>query len=52
MADDLAIDAFRAMRLQQHGYRIWTKAIPAEITPWNRSGYYWNSIDSVECEVV
>jgi hypothetical protein len=36
MADDLAIDAFRAMRLQQHGYRIWTKAIPAEITPRNR----------------
>jgi hypothetical protein len=36
MAEDLAIDAVRAMRLQQHGYRIWTKAIPAEITPRNR----------------
>jgi Methyltransferase domain len=36
MADDLAIDAVRAMRLQQHGYRIWTKAIPAAITPRNR----------------
>jgi hypothetical protein len=36
MPDDLAIDAVRAMRLQQHGYRIWTKAIPAAITPKNR----------------
>jgi len=36
MADDLAIDAVRAMRLQQQGYRIWTKMIPAEITPRNR----------------
>lgn len=36
MADDLAIDALRAIRLQQHGYRIWTKAIPANITPKNR----------------
>jgi hypothetical protein len=36
MADDLAIDAVRAMRLRQHGYRIWTKVIPAEITPKNR----------------
>ena len=36
MADDLAIDAVRAMRLQQQGYRIWTKAIPAEVTPRNR----------------
>jgi DMSO/TMAO reductase YedYZ molybdopterin-dependent catalytic subunit len=23
-----------------------------ESTPWNRSGYYWNGIDTVECEVV
>jgi hypothetical protein len=23
-----------------------------EVTPWNRSGYYWNGIDTVECEVV
>jgi hypothetical protein len=22
-----------------------------EATPWNRSGYLWNGIDSVECEV-
>jgi hypothetical protein len=36
MTDDLAIDAVRAMRLQQHGYRIWTKMIPSEITPRNR----------------
>jgi hypothetical protein len=36
MPDDLAIDAVRAMRLAQHGYRIWTKTIPADITPRNR----------------
>src|SRR5262249_61985116 len=23
-----------------------------EVTPWNRSGYLWNGIDTVECEVV
>jgi Methyltransferase domain len=32
----LAIDIARAVRLQQQGYRIWTQAIPAEITPKNR----------------
>lgn len=32
----LAIDIGRAVRLQQRGYRIWTQAIPAEITPKNR----------------
>ena len=32
----LAIDIGRAMRLQQHGYRVWTQSIPAEITPKNR----------------
>ena len=32
----LAIDIRRAVRLQQKGYRIWTQAIPAEITPKNR----------------
>ncbi len=32
----LAIDIGRAVGLQQHGYRIWTQAIPAEITPKNR----------------
>jgi hypothetical protein len=32
----LAIDLMRAMRLSQHGYRIWTQAIPAGITPKNR----------------
>jgi hypothetical protein len=31
-----AIDLVRAMRLAQQGYRIWTQAIPAEITPKNR----------------
>jgi hypothetical protein len=36
MRDDLAIDAVRAMRLQQHGYRIWTKTISADVTPRNR----------------
>jgi hypothetical protein len=32
----VAIDIVRAMRLQQQGYRIWTQAIPATITPKNR----------------
>jgi predicted RNA-binding protein with PUA-like domain len=32
----VAIDIMRAMRLEQQGYRIWTQAIPAEITPKNR----------------
>jgi len=32
----LAIDIERAMRLQRAGYRVWTQAIPAEITPKNR----------------
>ena len=32
----LAIDIVRAMRLAQQGYRIWTQAIPAGITPKNR----------------
>ena len=32
----LAIDVVRALRLQQHGYRVWTREIPAEITPKNR----------------
>jgi methyltransferase family protein len=31
-----AIDILRALRLEQQGYRIWTQAIPAEITPKNR----------------
>jgi hypothetical protein len=36
MPADLAIDATRATRLRQQGYRIWTKTIPAEVTPRNR----------------
>jgi hypothetical protein len=32
----LAIDIVRAMRLTQAGYRTWTQAIPADITPKNR----------------
>jgi hypothetical protein len=31
-----AVDILRAMRLEQRGYRIWTQAIPATITPKNR----------------
>jgi hypothetical protein len=31
-----AIDIVRAMRLTREGYRIWTQAIPAAITPKNR----------------
>jgi hypothetical protein len=34
--ESLAIDLARAFRLQQHGYRIWTQMIPAEVTPKNR----------------
>jgi hypothetical protein len=32
----LAIDAVRAQRLAQHGYRVRTQTIPREITPKNR----------------
>jgi hypothetical protein len=31
-----AVDILRALRLEQRGYRIWTQAIPAAITPKNR----------------
>jgi hypothetical protein len=31
-----AIDVMRAVRLTQHGYRVWTQIIPAEITAKNR----------------
>jgi hypothetical protein len=31
-----AIDVMRALRLTQHGYRVWTQTIPAEITAKNR----------------
>jgi len=36
IAEALAIDILRAVRLEQQGYRIWTQAIPADITPKNR----------------
>ena len=32
----LAIDIMRAVRLEQHGYRIWTQSIPDAVTPKNR----------------
>ena len=32
----LAIDMVRATGLGQHGYRVWTQTIPADITPKNR----------------
>jgi hypothetical protein len=32
----LGIDIMRAVRLKQKGYRVWTQAIPAAITPKNR----------------
>lgn len=32
----LAIDLVRATRLTHQGYRVWTQAIPADITPKNR----------------
>ena len=36
MDRSLAIDVMRAVRLEQRRYRVWTQAIPAEITPKNR----------------
>ncbi len=36
MDPSLAIDAMRAVRLQQQGYRVRTQAIPAAITPKHR----------------
>jgi hypothetical protein len=36
VAEPLAIDILRAVRLEQQGYRIWTQTIPAEITLKNR----------------
>jgi hypothetical protein len=36
MDGPLAVDAMRAIRLEQRGYRVWTQTIPAEITPKNR----------------
>jgi hypothetical protein len=32
----LAIDILRAIRLEEHGYHVWTQTIPAGITPKNR----------------
>ena len=32
----LAVDVMRATRMKQCGYRVWTLAIPEEITPKNR----------------
>lgn len=32
----MAVDVMRAVRLQQHGYRVWTQVIPHDITPKNR----------------
>lgn len=32
----LAIDVLRAIRLEAHGYRVWTQEVPVSITPKNR----------------
>ena len=32
----VAVDVVRALRLREQGYRVWTQAIPASITPKNR----------------
>jgi hypothetical protein len=32
----LAIDAVRALRLEQRGYKVWTQTIPADVTSKNR----------------
>ena len=36
MDDALAIDAVRAVRLRERGYRVWTQTIPGDITSKNR----------------
>lgn len=36
MDPPLAIDAMRAVQLDRQGFRVWTQAIPADITPKNR----------------
>ena len=36
MDSALAIDTMRAVRLERHGYRVWTQTIPSTITPKNR----------------
>jgi hypothetical protein len=36
MDRSLAIDVMRAVRLEGHGYRVWTQTVPAAITPKNR----------------
>ena len=36
MDSALAVDAMRAVRLEGHGYRVWTQVIPSSITPKNR----------------
>ena len=42
----MAVDIVRAMRLRERGYRIWTQAIPADITAKNRlAGYLLHSGD-------
>jgi Methyltransferase domain len=32
----LAVDVMRAVRLREQGYQVWTRSIPADITPKNR----------------
>jgi hypothetical protein len=32
----LAVDIMRAIKLEQHGYRVRTQTIPATVTPKNR----------------
>lgn len=46
-----AIDIVRAIRLSQQGYRIWTQAIPGEITPKNRLllGGPLEAVSTAEC---
>lgn len=36
MDGSLAIDTMRAVRLEARGYKVWTQAIPAAVTPKNR----------------
>ena len=51
MTPDLAVDAIRAIKLRSAGYKIFTAAIPAAITPKNRllmGAHAVNPPDSME----
>jgi hypothetical protein len=46
----LAVDVMRAVRLEQHGYRVRTQTIPAAITPKNRLLLGYSSSETVSAQ--